>query len=429
MSKNGQKAPKKVTKERILKAKGASTRSKENSRKLDALSSSLLGSRQYLGLFNGYLHSLLNPFGVTGVKIPDFDSTRTTTFSTIDRFSFPVGSGGAFWINVQIGPPLLSDYGTSVGNTLIQYSPNAVTSYFNDNGAVGYTQLGYSAGSQMVANYARIRPVSAGLMVMYAGSTLSDAGLMLASYTDGESNGTYYENDNVWTFGYMQSFPNTETVLINQCRAIMCRYIPLTYDHYQYTEPNSLQTAINDPTDDPVGYQLSINPPLNYGYLMAAGQGLAVGAPIYAVLRINWEATPLVNTFVAGAASASPVDHLALENAMSMSSNTSPVRALPNASDTFIMSGPSGHVMDDNYPQYPVGSHIVQSLAAQEGTGKISKSEATPLAEKVSEKVEPPTSPFDNLLGAATSGLTSVAKQLGSMALDAAPELLTMLLA
>jgi len=430
MPQHGSTPAKKITAERVLrKAKKASSRSKDNARRLDALSTSLLSSRHYLGLFNGYLHSILNPFGATGVKIPDFNSTRTTTFSTIDRFSFAVGSGGAFWAAVDIEPPYLSAYGATTGNTAIEYSPNASTDDFNSPVAVGFTNVGYSASPQILANYGRIRPVSAGLMVMYAGATLSDAGLMLASYVDGETYNTYWENQPSFTFEYMQSFANTETVLVNQCRAVMCRYIPLTYDHYQYTVPNQILVGSDTPTDDPIGYELRANPPYNYGSLIVAGQGLAVGAPIYAVLRINWEGTPLVNTYIAGAASPSPVDQVALENAMSVSSSVGPVKALPDAADTFVMSGPSGHVMDSGYPQYPVGAHIVQSLAAQEGTGKISKAEATPLGEIAEGDLAPAASPFDSILGAAKDGLTSVAKQLGSMAVDAAPELLSMLLA
>jgi hypothetical protein len=295
----------------------------------------------FLKAINGYGLTLQDPFRFRGVKVPDYKKIKTVTCSTTDRWTITASAQGCCATSVRLGQRLqyidndsdLTPHGTENTPMIALSSADSAPDYLFANA----TFQGLQASPILVANYGLVRIVSAMLIIQYTGATLSDSGLMCTSAIDPESFANLIQSYppgvsvkpqlNNGIFDELIDFPDATTVPINKHRTMYCRYTPMDERYVDFCTP--LYDSLNQDTnggyivynvaDSSPGfpmpsYPASSEPPndIEHGdqraVFTAACTGLQPGATCYCVLTINWEAVPIIGTFVAGDASPSPSD-------------------------------------------------------------------------------------------------------------------------
>lgn len=239
----------------------------------------------YLASINPYLNTILNPFGVNGVRIPDMVTFPSVTFQTIDRVTTAVTAGGTFGVAIQFGTP----------SAAIQLNTGASTSVALT-WAAGTALSGYTT---MNATYDRVRIVSAGVAIKYMGTPLSAQGRVLCNFVPGNT-GAVLPGTSV---NAILARPYVETVIAAKAYAQVV-YFPLDPSCFNYQAPSASWAC---------------------GYGILVGDGMTAAATVEATIVINWEATPQLGTLSFLQPMPSRSDPLEFAHANNIITNTMPV--------------------------------------------------------------------------------------------------------
>jgi hypothetical protein len=191
-----------------------------------------------------------------------------------------------------------------------------------------------------------MRPVSAGAIMFYTGATLDDSGMMIGYYMPAQDE-IDHVSDQVGSFNFdaIATWPNAAIVPVNTCRHIMTRYAPCDLNHMQYSCGICLDAMVPAATSDgssttTVSSYLNGLPPNDYGHMFLGAVGLQPNAPFYAVVVVNWEGTPYLNTYQPGTCSPSPSDPAMLSHGLNTAANVPRTITTQHAIDDFISVKP-----------------------------------------------------------------------------------------
>jgi len=255
------------------------------------------GAHKMLKGLNPYLETILDPFSIYGVKIPDFNMAPSVTFTTVDRFNGTANATFCCGAFVQCG---LFDgaYATNgAGATSLAYTWNAFVNL---------------ASAPTVTNqtFNGVRLVSAGLAASYEGTTLSDSGRFICGFVPRQ------------TGLALPPASMTEASSSAQVQALpMARkyaqavYFPQDPSSLLYQPPGATSGST-------FGQQAQ-------GYIFIMSDGMVAGQVIQYTLVCNWEATPQNSTLSWLSPTHSPSDPLALSHASNVISNSNPALQPP----------------------------------------------------------------------------------------------------
>jgi hypothetical protein len=282
---------------------------------------------RYLMALNPYFLTLVDPFSVHGVKIPDLQNFPSTTFSIVDRRTVIAGAAGGVggivygvvgWSSrVAVGALVpvpytsgLLDY--SVGMTL--GSGSGTANLFPSGGAgVQPTPFTFSQWAPPAngapALFSKARLVSAGLVIEAVGAPLNAKGkFTLASaprnYLRGILDTTAVSVDRI------AQIPDAIVVPINKLTGGSVCYRPLDGKSLEYTQIRDIVYP-----DNTASAQLSWEHAMG-GELYVIIDGATVNDTFQVTAVFNYEAIPVWNQMNLIAGTSSPSDPIALSMAM-----------------------------------------------------------------------------------------------------------------
>jgi hypothetical protein len=286
-------------------------------RKLAAISSAkrMTSSEEFHGVHSDYYNTLSNPFAYDGAKIPDDTTYSTCTFScifrsTITAFQSPGGNWVAgFQVNGMDGGGLLQVLSgfadTTTGNLTWASAGSGVSAW---GGA-------FEEWGLVLDLFTRYRPVSAGLILKPAMSSLADSGDIYGTQipTFPISTTKYQPNtDPVFlTFASSTTAMTTERAPIKDGGACVC-YHPADESAFQYSATT-----------------ISAGNFINYGSLRVLASGLTASAAIEVTVQINYEAIPTLASMSILTPSPSIRDSHDLDMTMNRIARESPVEVGP----------------------------------------------------------------------------------------------------
>lgn len=307
---------------------------------------------EYLLNQDPYYRTLLDPFNVRGVRIPDMTVTPSAPFSLTKRFSVAAQSNGcvgacigitgdmssAVWLGSMVPQRVITV--TTSGVKTGGAAPGTVTNS-PANGSVGhivginneskasifsnfssFTEIVFqnwnydgTQGTCPVRSYfTNVRVVSAGLNCQFLGNYTNSNGRIVAASVARQT--VRDQNDLTVSTDQLATLPGSKIIPINQMGGATVYYRP--------TDARSLSYASLDPALDITGMSLyNIN---NWfanraealgGEMYLVCDGLSTGVEIQFTLTINYEGTPRTNELNLVAASPSPCDVVALGKVMS----------------------------------------------------------------------------------------------------------------
>lgn len=237
-----------------------------------------------LAAMNPYLNTVLNPFEVQGVRIPDLICFPSVCFSTVDRGTTAVTAGGTFGVFYMVGTL----------NACVQLNTAASTSP----ALTWAAATGLSAFTTINSTYDRVRPVSAGLAVKYMGTPLSAQGRFIISFLPGNTGATLPGT----SVNAILARPYTQTKLASSAYSQVL-YFPLDPNCYVYQAPTGAWS---------------------YGNLVIVGDGMTAAATVEYTIVVNWEATPQLSSLSLTRPEVSRSDPIELAHASNIISNTVP---------------------------------------------------------------------------------------------------------
>jgi hypothetical protein len=253
-------------------------------RKIAATASNktMSSSDAFHSIHSDYYNTLKDPFSYSGAKIPDDTTYSTCTFSCIYRetlvaFQTPGGNWVAgFQLNGFDGSGLLqrlTSYADTTTGNLTWGSAGSGTSAWGGS---------FEEWGLVLDLYSRFRPVSAGLVIKPAMSSLSDSGdiyaLQIPTYPI--STTKYQPNTDplFLTFSETIAAFTAERAPIKTGGACGC-YHPADESAFQYTTTQGSPGTF-----------------INYGAVRILAAGLAASASLEVTVQVNYEAIPKLST-------------------------------------------------------------------------------------------------------------------------------------
>lgn len=216
-----------------------------------------------------YAASILDPWGVSGVRIPDSRTDASFTCRSFVRGTIPA---------VQSFDG--SDYGVGL---VMDVTPSAVNSgalpvWLMVAGAAGRTwrfnpSIAMPNALGIRTNGGQLRPVSCGLSLMYTGALLDTQGTIVAGSV--ARGGTAIAQATDYTSGALAQFTNTRTCAVRPNEICSVVWTP--------PEPTFLQYRLY--TDN-----------TGLGQIFIAATGIKVSATFEYTFVVNWEVTPIIAT-------------------------------------------------------------------------------------------------------------------------------------
>jgi len=298
---------------------------------------------QKLLMMNDYLKSLLDPFGVRKVKIPDDVTTHSCAYSVTQRFAINTDASGFCGIalgqvNVNVGNAGVGPFTFSGSMIPCQWVDAApVTSY-----AIGY-QLGSAAGvifgdttrpiilsqwsttnNSIPNTFANNRLVSAGARLTYIGTVLNAQGLITAWSNPRET----YGNNNVvasggLSVGFLQQLENSSVYSVPKEGGCMVAYLPQDPISQQYCPAKHTET-----------YNSESSVKFYCGEMGFIVTGAVASQSFEVELCLNYEGEPYLNSFSLTQATPSKSDPIALAHAANVIADVKPIAGISKSMAT-----------------------------------------------------------------------------------------------
>jgi hypothetical protein len=376
-----------------------------------------------LASLNGYYQTLRAPWHFSGVRIPDPQGLPSATFKTIDRFQLAASAGsGSAAFQYQIMPPYGVD-NTYTNATFPTLAANSSIYTVSDSSSTstdlfaGFSNDPYNAADFMYNTYHYMRPVSAGVRMYYTGATLTDSGMLLATYTTLNQLAYYLDSAGGYNFNDMMTWTNTTTVVVNRHRGISCVYMPTDPSYFKYSpgyaiysQPVTITSPYVGPNQQMYTTNVLMEPPNCYGVITLAANGLGSGSTLFVEVEVNWEGIPARNTFQAGQVSPSPSDTLALDHALTRMQSQDLAVGLGNVAYEPSIGGSAASLPGQQYPAPTTA--IVRSLAAAEGGVPSAASPVAGVATPVAQPAPPAPPVTDSGAGSLLESITKFAGPL-----------------
>jgi hypothetical protein len=209
-----------------------------------------LGSVSVGDCMNGYLHSLIDPFNVRGVRIPDNNTQPSVTVTTWDYVQFTVGTAGTFMVQATLAQPMFGS-SQSIFSRANDLGPDTNIAWSSNSSIAADLLLtpntaAYGASQSLFDLYANMRVVSAGLRLEYLGATLDHSGLLIANSSSYQQQyDKFILAGDKYVFNDMLTWPRTMKVPVNQFRSVQTMYQPMDASFQQYG--NGVQMATEEP--------------------------------------------------------------------------------------------------------------------------------------------------------------------------------------
>lgn len=231
-----------------------------------------------------YTATLLDPFSIRGVRIPDQNTMPSSVVSYTYRVDLtPVIQSGqgsdptqaAFAVSFRLRP-----------RAGIVYSQPTVSTYTGDSltmGAVPEPDLNlYGLGTNLISQF---RVVSAGLAVYSNAPSLQNKGKFYVGFTPPGKEDVNIKSSAVVGFADLINTPYVKTCPVSKGMVCSVNYRPATEDAFEY-QPWAV--LLIGPVAEQNRYP--------FGTLFACGAGLAAGSPITVTYTVNYEYLPLLGT-------------------------------------------------------------------------------------------------------------------------------------
>lgn len=202
---------------------------------------------------NPYAQTLLDPFNVRGIRIPDDAQYPSVPFTIVDRQTITVNAQGitaiCYGLYTSTGLAATGSLvpinitGTLAGDSyqVGMIAGTAATSADLTAGSPGTTGVSpirfaqWSSTSPTVqTNFEKVRLVSAGLNVQFTGNFTHNSGKYTVAY--GPRNKSRGRGGNPFPISYLQTFPESRTIPISLNEGATIRYEPTDEYSFRYTQ-------------------------------------------------------------------------------------------------------------------------------------------------------------------------------------------------
>jgi len=294
------------------------------------LNKNTLERKRLLGM-NPYLQTLLDPFNVLGVKIPDMNSHPSGSFQILDRREIVINANGVACICYgAYGASGSSGQGGSLVPVRVAGTGSVPYAIGMTNGALAssvdlllggspiYLTNWTSVSDPIVQTYVKARLVSAGTCFQYLGAPLNAKGK--ASLGFAPRNQLRSNISSGLTVDMLLKLPGSKTVPVNTLSGGVVLYQPQDGVSLEYVDTNSVSTATNGSVwDTDANLRAACG-----GEMYISFTGCNPGDVIQITSAFNYEAIPRTNTWNLVGVSLSPNDPIALTHAFN-TVQTSPV--------------------------------------------------------------------------------------------------------
>lgn len=290
--------------------------------------------KNYLTSWNPYLQTILDPFHVTGIRVPDLITTPSGTFSIKDMRTLTVNANGICGLLYGMGiagnfpnyTPCggLSPWNSGLAipgsyNVGINIGVNSTAAILLQAGSSNIALSKFNSTSSSVATlYSSVRLVSFGATIQYTGSALTAKGSIIATSEPRE------------TYGYSNKVAGA-TLTLDDMKALRSAVevsVPLEGGATAvYFPQDSMSTNYYSTTTN---YTLSQFPRSVLGGEVGLIVNGATPGDTFAVTAIwNFEGVPFTNQLDLVSTSPSKSDPLAMSHAANTISDTKPIISQP----------------------------------------------------------------------------------------------------
>ncbi len=314
-----------VSSDKALKPKKEKKKAEKKMIKRDVatvLNKNALQRKMLVGM-NPYLQTLLDPFNIGGVRIPDMNIYPSGTFQIVDRRTLTVNSSGVCAIAYgfytvassaaqggSLTPVNISGSGSQpycVGMTSV-----AATASTSDlfNGASPVFLSGWGSNADIVPSfYTKARLVSAGLVVQYLGAPLNAKGKMSFAFAPRNALRTYSQSG--LSVSRLLSVPGARIVPVNTLMSPMVLYQPQDGVSLEYVDLTSTSVATNSSVwDTDANLRAAVG-----GEMVVALDGCVAADTVQCTLVLNYEGIPRTNALNIVSTQQSPNDPISLNHA------------------------------------------------------------------------------------------------------------------
>jgi hypothetical protein len=325
--------------------KAKSQKKKVNRKVAKILNKDNLASRRLL-MMNPYAQTLLDPFNVRGVRIPDDAQYPSVPFTIVDRQTITVNAQGVAMIcyglyssssiaaTASLIPISITGTNSGASYQVGMIGGTAASTTDLTAGVPGTTGVSpirfaqWSAATPTVqTSFEKVRLVSAGLNVQFTGNYTHNSGKYTIAY--GPRGHSRAQGGNAFPLAYLAQFPESRTVPISLNEGATIRYEPVDEYSFRYTLIGANNTSYiqaypivtSNDWEDQVAQAEG-------GELWCAVDGSDSGTTFQCTFVANYEGIVTSNSFLlASAAQSSVSDPIALTHALRVSESAPNVQS------------------------------------------------------------------------------------------------------
>jgi len=287
-----------------------------------------------------YFKTIADPFNFRGVQIPDLTMYPSVPFSVTDRRQIILDANGNGYVCYGVdGLGGATPHGslipvTWVTGTAHNFSIGMLSNSNADTPIVPTTDLFPSGGTVTSASpirlqqwttggvgipdlFEKVRVVSAGFAVDYAGTDFDNAGTITAAFAPrGSVIKDFLNNSTAVPISTIQNLPDAKVIPVNKNKGAVVLYRPQDFVSLNYTD---IQTVYTDSS-------YGLIPEIIYGgeaYLIITGG--TPGKVLQVTTVLNYEGIPLFNTIDLFSVKTSESDPLELSATFNALENVTPV--------------------------------------------------------------------------------------------------------
>lgn len=291
--------------------------------------------RRKLLMMNPYARTLLDPFNIKGIKIPDDALYPSVPFQIVDRRTLVANAQGVAALCYGFRSVTLTALsrgslipiginGDTTGSFVAGFiagsaatTADLTTGTLNTNGPNDIRFLEWSAASPTIQNaFDKVRLVSAGLNVQCTSNFSSNSGKYTAVFAP--RNYSRFIGGTAIPITYLQNMPDSITVPISLEKGVTITYSPCDEYCNSYAQVGSNQSGTNFTLPTPADATFWENwRQYTPGEFWCAIDGAPANATFQCTFVANYEAIPSQNNFLLDSASStSKSDPIALAHAL-----------------------------------------------------------------------------------------------------------------
>ncbi len=370
--------------------------------------------RKFLTGLSAYEATLLDPFNVHAVKIPDFNTTPSFPVTVVQRYNLTVNAQGVTGIALGIFcPPTITtsniaglipllNSGTvayrAIGCTPAS-SATSSTVFSTASTGIGLTcfpPAGTTPTQDIGSIATHVRLASLGLSIVYTGTPLDAKGSIAIASVQRQYAEDVLNFPVVNQIGAddIMAMPGSSVVPVNHLEGASAVYKPQDFTQHVYVELAKSYGGGNTGTvtTGPSDYGIDIS---QLGQLYIACTGCTADATFVATLVANYECLPKLNTMNIVNVAPSPADPRSMSRAattVAAAPTTMPF-AVTSENSSSTVSGAGVHTMSATASSSPAESQLTSVLAGDTGivekignvmdTGKKIYNSVSPFLDKV----------------------------------------------